>query len=99
IEWNLYSGAGIQGSPYPAREPPAGHRLRAPKCTVTSKELCPIAAHGPGPLIHVEERGPVGELRVVWVSPEKSSGLGVNFGAQMHRRIHPLISKHPFHVP
>src|SRR5512143_2468696 len=95
----MNSGAGVQGSPYSAGKPRTGHRVRAPKRAVTAKELSPVAAHGPGRLVHVEERGTSGELRVVWVPPEKRAGLGVDFGAHMHRRFWPQVSQHPFHVP
>ena len=70
LKGDLDGGAGVQSRPYPAGKPRTGHRSRILKCAVSSKELSPVAAHGTGRIIHVEECGPVRELRIIGVPRE-----------------------------
>ena len=87
LKGDLDSGAGVQSGPYLAGKPRPGHRSRTPKRAVAAKELGPVAAYGPGRIIHIEEGSPVGELRVVWVPRKERAAIGVNFGDHMHRSI------------
>ena len=98
LEGHLDRGAGIQSGPHLAGKPRTGHGGRTPKRAVAPEELRPVAAHGPGRIVHVEERDPVGELRVVGVPREERSAAGVDLGDHVHRRFRPQISQHPFHV-
>src|SRR3990172_7579708 len=58
IEWNLDSGAWIQSGCYPAGETQPVHRRRIPKRAVAPDELSPVAAKGPGRIVHIKEGNP-----------------------------------------
>src|SRR3990170_7152036 len=84
LEWNLDRGTGIQSRPHLAGKPRPGHGGRIPGRAVAPEELGAVTAHGPSRIVHVEEGNPVGELRVVWISREERTAVGVNFGDHMH---------------
>jgi hypothetical protein len=84
LEWDLDSGAGIQSSSDLAGKPRSGHRSRTPKRAVAPKELSPVAAYSSGRIVHIEERDPIGELRIVRIPREERSATRVNFGDYVH---------------
>ena len=98
IEGYLDRGAGIQGGPHLAGKARARHRRRTSQRAVASEEFGPVAAYGAGRIVHVEERDPVGELRVVRIARKQRAAVRVDFGDHVHGRFRPQIAQHPFHV-
>src|SRR3990172_2419145 len=75
---------------------------RIAKRAVSPDELGPVAAEGPGRVIHIhihiEEGNPSGELRVVGVPGKERTAVGINFSDYMHCCFRPQVSKNPFRV-
>ena len=65
---------------------------------VAAKELGPVAAHGPGGVVHVEKRDPVAEFRIVGIAGEQRARLRLDFRSDVHDCFGPHVSQHPFHV-
>ena len=84
IEAHLDRGAGIQGGSHLAGKVYARHRGRSAQRTVAPQEFSPIAGYGAGRIVHVEERNPVAELRVVRVARKQCAAIRVNFGDHVH---------------
>src|SRR3989344_2221025 len=84
FEWNLDCGTGIQGGSHLAGKPRAGHCGRVSGCAVAPDEFRAIAADGSDSIVHVKERNPAGELRVVAVTRVDRAVAGVDFGDYVH---------------
>ena len=84
VQWNPDRGTGIQSGPDLAGKPYSGHGGRVLPRAVASKELGTVAGERPGRAVHVEKSYPAGELRVVGIPREQSSGHGVDGGDDVH---------------
>src|SRR4029077_2377515 len=86
LEWNVDCAAGIEPGPHFARQPHPGHCGRTAKRAIAPNKLSPVATDGPSRLVRVKEGNPPGELRIIEISREDGTALGVQFGHDMHRR-------------
>src|SRR5207248_9563153 len=86
LERHVDGPAGIEPGPHFARQPYPGHRSRTAKRAIAPNKLRPVPTDGPGRLVHVKEGSPTSELRVIGISCEDRTALGVQFGHDVHRR-------------
>src|SRR5208282_3902127 len=84
IEAHLDRGARVQTCSRLSGKPQPGHSGGTAKRAVASQEFSPIAAYRASRIVHVEERCPVAELRVVRVAREERATVRVNSGDHVH---------------
>ena len=75
-----------------------GHGRRMRERAVASDELGAVAAEGPGHIVDVEKRNPIGELGVVCVARIERAARHVDFGDHVHGRFRPQVAQHPLDV-
>jgi hypothetical protein len=98
LETDLNSSARIERNAELAGELRARHGRRTLERAIAADELRAIARKRPGGVVYIEERGAVGEFRVVWIAREYRAASNVGLGDDVHHRLRAQITEHPFNV-
>ena len=98
LEADLDGGAGIQSRPYLPEQPRPSHGGGTSERAIAPEEFSAVAGEGPSRIVHIEERCPVAEVRVVRISRKQRTAVRIDFCGHVHARLRPQISQHPLYV-